>query len=681
VLTTLALSSSAVHASEPEDVEALARIAEATQLGLYVGSGLLYSNIVDTESEQNHWYEASFSGPNVYPGTADFLAGSQVRFRDADTRQVIDSPLIGFDFSTSPWVFDHIEDIELTGFQHIIKQNRFERHLDWRFHHPGFENHSVVTGDLRLHAPHSDVRLKDLTLSATFEKVAGQPFVNAGAYSYEVTYKSGPHHYSAQVDLEAWRLLGANAVSRDVWHTVVERDGAAVGTILVDLKTLRAWAFSNDGHLATRLPGAPLDGGTFGSDAPGDSEPPPGGGSGFQEISGPAPDFSLPDADGNLVSLSDPEFEDKIIFLNFCAAWCAPCRAEFPELRALQAAYGSQGVQVITVGVFEDEEQTYPLAQNFGFNFPLLAAGVAPTIIDDYGGINAIPTTYVLDRDHNVVRALVGSREKENFEATLLAMGLDYSDTAAPPFTDSDGDSWAAEYGDCDDSNANIHPYSGTDYSGDGADGIDQDCNGVADDGANVTDSDSDGYFAELDDCDDTDGNAWPGAPEVPGNGIEEDCDGWDQMGVCYDEGPRDSLGVDGTLACNDGDHVWDVYMVPVVAGDCVDIHTDNSAFGSADLLGFAVDNDVVTRAGLAFDFSELEDEWACSNSTWNGPYGCASRTLIAPTTGVLYVGVAQWGGAYQGCTEDAGYTLWTAVNGVPVTPWTLYDDSRINFR
>jgi peroxiredoxin len=680
LFATLAVGSSVAHATEPEDLDALSRIAEATQLGLYVGNGLLYSAIVDAESEQNHWYIAGFGDDNVYPGTADFLEGSLVRFRDAGTGQIIDSPLVGFDWSSSPWVFDHVEDIELAGFKHIIKQNRFERQLNWSFHHPGFVNHSVVTGDLRLHAPHSDVRLKDLTLSASFENVAGLPFVNDGAYSYEVTYKNGPRHYSAQVDVAAGRLLGANAASRDVWHTVVERDGAAIGTILVDLRTLRAWAFDSDGHVAARLPGAPLGAGSFGGDEPGNNEPPPGSTGGFEEISGLAPDFTLPDANGNLVSLSDPEFDDKIVFLNFCAAWCTPCREEFPELRALQAAYGPQGVQVITVGVFEPEEQTYPLAQNFGFNFPLLAAGDAPSIVADYGNINAIPTTYLLDRDHNVVRALIGSREKENFEATLLAMGLEYSATAPPPFTDGDGDGWAAEYGDCDDSDASVNPSSGNDYAGAGADGIDQDCSGVADDGQFLTDGDGDGWAAELGDCDDSNASIYPEALEVAGNGIDEDCSGWDEMATCNDQGPRDSLGVDGTLSCFTTDHVWDVYIVEVEAGDCIDIHTDNSTYGAADLLGFAVDNEVVARSGLAPDFSELEDEWDCSNQAWNG-WGCPSRTLVAPTSGAFYVGVAQWGRAGQGCTQGAGYTLWTSVNGVPVAPSTLFDDSVINFQ
>ena len=91
---------------------------------------------------------------------------------------------------------------------------------------------------------------------------------------------------------------------------------------------------------------------------------------------------------------------------------------------------------------------------------------------------------------------------------------------------DEDGDGWMICEGDCDDTDPDTYP---------GAvelcDLKDNNCNGLVDD--NYTDADSDGYLI-CQDCDDLNPNVNPGAPEIPDNGIDDDCDGYVDEGDCY---------------------------------------------------------------------------------------------------------------------------------------------------
>jgi len=61
----------------------------------------------------------------------------------------------------------------------------------------------------------------------------------------------------------------------------------------------------------------------------------------------PAPDFALPDLDGNTLRLSD--FSGRPVVLNFWATWCAPCRLEMPELARAAADYADQGLVVLAI--------------------------------------------------------------------------------------------------------------------------------------------------------------------------------------------------------------------------------------------------------------------------------------------------------------------------------------------
>jgi cytochrome c biogenesis protein CcmG/thiol:disulfide interchange protein DsbE len=129
-----------------------------------------------------------------------------------------------------------------------------------------------------------------------------------------------------------------------------------------------------------------------------------------------APDFALENLDGDIVKLSD--YHGKVVFLNFWATWCPPCRAEIPYFIELVEQYGDDGFEVIGVDVDPRDFSKVPnfVAQQ-GINYPVLydTKGVSQI----YGGIQSIPTTFVINRNGKVVDQIIGSRPKHVFESIV----------------------------------------------------------------------------------------------------------------------------------------------------------------------------------------------------------------------------------------------------------------------
>jgi peroxiredoxin len=135
----------------------------------------------------------------------------------------------------------------------------------------------------------------------------------------------------------------------------------------------------------------------------------------------PAPDFQLTDLDGNTVRLSD--LRGKAVLLNFWATWCPPCKVEMPWFVALQKQYGPQGLQI--VGVAMDEGNAHDavakFAREMGLNYAVVLGN--DKVADQYGGVDALPTTYYIGRDGKIVTrvfGLVSHREiEDNIRAAL----------------------------------------------------------------------------------------------------------------------------------------------------------------------------------------------------------------------------------------------------------------------
>ena len=132
------------------------------------------------------------------------------------------------------------------------------------------------------------------------------------------------------------------------------------------------------------------------------------------ELAGSAPAFTLTDLNGKSVSLSD--FRGKIIVLDFWATWCPPCRREIPDFIDLQREYGSRGVQIVGIAL-DEPEKVQAFARQNGMNYPVLLG--SDEISMKYGGIEGIPTTFIIDRDGKIVNRFEGFRPREVFEAEI----------------------------------------------------------------------------------------------------------------------------------------------------------------------------------------------------------------------------------------------------------------------
>ena len=117
--------------------------------------------------------------------------------------------------------------------------------------------------------------------------------------------------------------------------------------------------------------------------------------------------FTLMDLDGNEISLSD--FNGKVLILNFWATWCPPCREEIPDFVEVYNEYESEDVQFIGVSN-EDISTLRSFVEDYNISYPIL--------IDDENimgkwGISAIPTTFVFDKDGQIISKSVGMMTRE----------------------------------------------------------------------------------------------------------------------------------------------------------------------------------------------------------------------------------------------------------------------------
>ncbi|MDR0584494.1 MAG: redoxin domain-containing protein [Treponema sp.] len=116
-------------------------------------------------------------------------------------------------------------------------------------------------------------------------------------------------------------------------------------------------------------------------------------------------DFNLPLSDGTNLTLS--ELKGKAVFLNFWATWCGPCRMEMPSMEKVYQGLKDRGFEIMAVNVGENGEQVSNFMRENKLNFP--AAFDESGIIGAYYGVQAIPTTYILDRRGLIISRVVGA--------------------------------------------------------------------------------------------------------------------------------------------------------------------------------------------------------------------------------------------------------------------------------
>ena len=135
-----------------------------------------------------------------------------------------------------------------------------------------------------------------------------------------------------------------------------------------------------------------------------------------------APDFSLADLEGNIVSLSD--LRGKVVLLNFWGTWCGPCKREIPDFVNLMNKYKKQGLEIVGVTLTSgSSEKIQSFARQWDINYTLLTDiknNETQVVTSMYGQvtgerISGIPTSFIIDRNGFIQKRYVGPRSENIF--------------------------------------------------------------------------------------------------------------------------------------------------------------------------------------------------------------------------------------------------------------------------
>ncbi len=131
-----------------------------------------------------------------------------------------------------------------------------------------------------------------------------------------------------------------------------------------------------------------------------------------------APDFDLPGASGP-VKLS--ALRGKVVYVDFWASWCGPCKQSFPWMNEMQSKYGAQGFTVVGINVDKKrtDAETFLKGTPAKFTVAYDEKGVSPTAYQ----VKGMPSSYLVDRDGKIIATHMGFRADENaaLEAKLRA--------------------------------------------------------------------------------------------------------------------------------------------------------------------------------------------------------------------------------------------------------------------
>jgi cytochrome c-type biogenesis protein len=139
----------------------------------------------------------------------------------------------------------------------------------------------------------------------------------------------------------------------------------------------------------------------------------------------PEPDLKLKTVDGKDVSLDD--YKGKVVFVNFWATWCDPCRVEIPWLIAMQNKYGPRGFTVVGIAMdeegksvvapFLDKERFDVDGQKLPMNYPIILG--TDEAADKFGGILGYPSSFLISRDGKIVTKFQGLKSEDELTKAI----------------------------------------------------------------------------------------------------------------------------------------------------------------------------------------------------------------------------------------------------------------------
>lgn len=125
-----------------------------------------------------------------------------------------------------------------------------------------------------------------------------------------------------------------------------------------------------------------------------------------------APDFTLPDASGKTLRFTG--LRGKVVFLNFFATWCEPCRVEMPAMERLSQRYRDKGLVVLAVALHENPKSVRDFMQELKLTFPAVVD--ADGAVGYMYGVRPIPATYLVARNGQILWRAFGARDWDSPE-------------------------------------------------------------------------------------------------------------------------------------------------------------------------------------------------------------------------------------------------------------------------
>jgi peroxiredoxin len=129
-----------------------------------------------------------------------------------------------------------------------------------------------------------------------------------------------------------------------------------------------------------------------------------------------APNFKLKTADGKTIELS--QLKGKTVVVNFWATWCGPCRAEIPGFIQVYEKYKSKGLEIVGISLDQGGwNDVKPFVKKYSITYPVVLGN--NQVAKEYGNIDAIPTTFIVDKNGAIVDRHIGYMKMEDFENTI----------------------------------------------------------------------------------------------------------------------------------------------------------------------------------------------------------------------------------------------------------------------
>ena len=135
-----------------------------------------------------------------------------------------------------------------------------------------------------------------------------------------------------------------------------------------------------------------------------------------------APPFALPTAAGDMVALE--RLRGRVVYVDFWASWCGPCRRSFPWMNAMQRKYGAQALAIVAINVDKKRDDATRFLSEMPAEFTVVydAPGAVPAAY----AVKGMPSSYVIDQNGNVSAIELGFRDEspatlEQKIRTLLA--------------------------------------------------------------------------------------------------------------------------------------------------------------------------------------------------------------------------------------------------------------------